>query len=402
MNQELTQEFLLKESSRLLRLAKKTKLESGGFGWLDKNGFLDESKNLEAWINFRMTYIFALAVISGDVDSRDYLEHGIRAMKEKFHDDENGGWYSVINNSEVIDSHKKAYELAFALLASSSAVFAGAAGAQELLELSIENLNQYYWEESTGLVVDVWNCEFTEAEEYRGINANMHMVEAFMAVFEATKDHIWLDRALRITEFVLKGAVEKYENLIPEHYLPDLTIQKNYNFDSPDHPFRPFGVVVGHLFEWSRLAIHLSECLQENRPAWLLDYAEKIYQNAKVIGWEVDGEKGFIYTTDFQGNPVTHIRMHWVVAEAIAAAWSFYQETGRSSFLEDYRNWWEYAIDFVIDPQQGFWRHELNSINQIDDKVWKGNPDIYHAYQAVIIALIPKCTGFASGILAMK
>ncbi|EEH65220.1 hypothetical protein HMPREF0058_1920, partial [Actinomyces urogenitalis DSM 15434] len=37
-------------------------------------------------------------------------------------------------------------------------------------------------------------------------------------------------------------------------------------------------------------------------------------------GWRVDGGPGFVYTTDFAGEPVVHERMHWVVCEGVSAA----------------------------------------------------------------------------------
>jgi mannose/cellobiose epimerase-like protein (N-acyl-D-glucosamine 2-epimerase family) len=346
-----------------------------------------------------MTYVFALASLGGDSDSNSYLVHGIKSMKVYFLDKKYGGWYSVVSPTSQIDSSKKAYELAFAILSTSAAVTVGSQGAEELLNSSVETLNKHFWEESTGLVVDVWNEYFTQSEEYRGINANMHMVEAFIALYDLTKDEIWRERSLRIAEFVLRGAVEKYENLIPEHYLPSLVLDKNYNLQIPAHPFRPYGIVIGHLFEWSRLAINLHRSLGAASPSWLMQDAAKIYSNAKRIGWFVDGSKGFIYTSDFVGKPVVTDRMHWVVAEAIGAAWSFYEETGEVSYKNDYLEWWQYAIDFVVDQEHGFWLHELNQRNQRTEKVWKGNPDIYHAYQATILSTLERPISFAQALV---
>ncbi len=39
---------------------------------------------------------------------------------------------------------------------------------------------------------------FSKTEEYRGGNANMHAVEAFLIVYDVTHDKKWLDRAIRV------------------------------------------------------------------------------------------------------------------------------------------------------------------------------------------------------------
>lgn len=45
--------------------------------------------------------------------------------------------------------------------------------------------------------------------------------------------------------------------------------------------------------------------------------AESLYQRAIKDAWNADGAPGIVYTTDWQGNPVVHDRMHWTLAEAI-------------------------------------------------------------------------------------
>ena len=77
--------------SKLIEFAKKSLVDSGGFGWLTATGDVDEKKNLAAWINFRMTYVFGLEKISGNDSATKYLQHGINAMRNLFHDEVNGG-----------------------------------------------------------------------------------------------------------------------------------------------------------------------------------------------------------------------------------------------------------------------------------------------------------------------
>ena len=44
-------------------------------------------------------------------------------------------------------------------------------------------------------------------------------------------------------------------------------------------------------------------------------------------GWNADGEPGIVYTTDWNGKPVVHDRMHWTLAEAINTSSCLYHAT---------------------------------------------------------------------------
>jgi mannose/cellobiose epimerase-like protein (N-acyl-D-glucosamine 2-epimerase family) len=37
----------------------------------------------------------------------------------------------------------------------------------------------------------------------------------------------------------------------------------------------------------------------------------------------------------------------------------------------------------------GSWHHELDPDNRPASAIWPGKPDVYHAYQAVLLTLLP-------------
>ena len=45
----------------------------------------------------------------------------------------------------------------------------------------------------------------------------------------------------------------------------------------------------------------------------------------------------------------------------------------------------EYLDDAVWDKEHGSWIHQLDKDNRPLDTVWPGKPDIYHAFQAMLI-----------------
>ncbi len=118
-------------------------------------------------------------------------------------------------------------------------------------------------------------------------------------------------------------------------------------------------------------------------------------------GWAVDGAEGFVYTTDFTGRPVVRDRLHWVLTEAIATAWTLHAATGIASYADWYGTWWAHAQGYFLDGS-GSWRHELNPSNSPASNVWEGKPDVYHAYQAALLPELGDAISFAGGARAMR
>src|SRR5690606_350035 len=153
-------------------------------------------------------------------------------------------------------------------------------------------------------VVESWDAGFTELEPYRGVNANMHTVEAYLAAADVTGDDAWLDRALRIAQRVVVDLAPQHAWRIPEHFDEAWQPLLDYNADSPADPFRPAGATIGHWLEWSRLALHVVAALEARGravPEGLETGARSLFEAAVEEGWSVDGDDGFVYTAPFEG-----------------------------------------------------------------------------------------------------
>ncbi|MCR6490204.1 AGE family epimerase/isomerase [Amycolatopsis sp. OK19-0408] len=381
------------EPARLLGFAADAAHPGGGFAWLDDTGRPVLDRPVETWITCRMTHVFALAQLQG-AETGEQVAHGVAALTGVLRDADHGGWYATTTLSE-----KRAYEHAFVVLAAASAVAAGAEGAEPLLTDALDVVERRFWEPAAGRVADVWDRGWTHLEAYRGANANMHTVEAFLAAADVTGDRVWAGRALSIVERLVHGEARAHGWLLPEHYDTGWHVLLEHNRDEPAHPFRPFGATIGHLFEWARLAVHLRRALGDDAPDWLVPDAAALFRTATEHGWAVDGHPGFVYTTDFAGTPVVRTRLHWVVAEAIAAAWTLHQATGDPGYLERFRQWCEHAEACFVDREHGSWHHELDPENRPAATVWAGKPDIYHAYQATLLPTLPPAASFAGALI---
>ncbi|GAA0262480.1 AGE family epimerase/isomerase [Cryptosporangium japonicum] len=381
------------ERDRLFDFAERSK-HPLGFGWLTDDGTLDADHPLELWITCRMTHVFALATLLGRPGAAELTDHGVRALTENFRDRENDGWFASISADGPVDDAKAAYPHSFVILAASSAAAAGRPGAEALLTDALAVNEQWFWREDDGMVVDSWNREFSTLDPYRGVNANMHTVEAYLAAADVTGDLVWQARADRITRRVLDWASGN-EWRIPEHFDEAWNPLLEYHRDQPRHQFQPYGATIGHGLEWSRLVLHLATASSADD---LRAGAVSLFDRAVADGWATDGADGFVYTTDWSGQPVVRDRLHWVVNEATNAAAALWIATGEARYEAPYQQWWDYAEQYLIDRRNGSWRHELDEHNAPSTSVWSGKPDAYHAVQATLIPQLPLAPSMATAL----
>ena len=385
--------WLEQETDRLLDFGRAARLASGGFGWLDTSGRVEEGRPTELWITCRMTYVFSLGALLGRPGCGALVDHGLAALDGLFRDAEHGGWFATVGDGAGAQAQEKgAYPHAFVILSTASAAAAGRPGARELLDEALEVSLRHFWDDDAGMVVESWDRAFTVSEPYRGVNANMHTVEAYLAAADVTGDVAWLERAARIVERVVHELAAGNDWRIPEHFDADWQPLMDYNADTPAHPFRPYGATVGHWLEWARLTLHTRAALAAaGRPApdWMLQDATALFDASVAEGWHADGTPGFVYTVDWDGAPVVRERMHWVLCEALGAAAALWSVTGEERFDEWYRTWWDYAAEHLLDREGGSWWHELDADQQVSRTVWAGKADLYHAVQATLIPRLP-------------
>lgn len=390
----------------LLRFAVRSAVPDG-FGWLDDGGEVASDHPTELWITCRMTHVAALGAlakeepIAGGPDASQLAQlagHGVDALRTgALRDKDRGGWRAAVQDGITVDGTKQAYGHAFVILAASSAVVADIPGATPLLDDALAVSDSRFWDEQQGLSVDAWDEQWTHCHDYRGINANMHTVEAYLAAGDVTGETLWHERAARIAQRVATWAHD-HDWRIPEHFTPTWAPLLDHHVDRPADPFQPYGATVGHGLEWARLLLATEASLADTVPSVLCDAAIALYDRAVSDGWAADGADGFVYTTDWQGSPVVTERMHWVVAEAINTAVALGRVTGDERYAHDLDRWWDYADTYLIDTEHGSWHHELDSHNRPSATIWPGKPDVYHAYQAALIEDVPLTPSFARAL----
>ena len=137
--------------------------------------------------------------------------------------------------------------------------------------------------------------------------------------------------------------------------------------------------------------------LNEDSEGYIIE-AENLFNRAVGDAWNVDGEPGIVYTTDWDGNPVVHDRMHWTLAEAINSSAVLYRVTQDEDYKEYYSEFMSYLDETVMDHDKGSWFHQLDEHNKLKGTVWPGKSDLYHALQAMIIPYSPVNLSIAKSI----
>ena len=384
--------FMNSLTEDLLRFGRRFPSPGGSSYYLGDDGTPWTDRPRQTFVTSRMAHSYVIGLFLGHEGSAELIDAALKGLRGELKDTEHGGWYPGVAADGSILPDKQCYAHAFVILAASSALIAGRPGAQELLEDALEAYDRFFWNEEEGMAYDTWNTEFTVLDDYRGLNANMHTVEAFLAAADCAGREEYRMRAGRIIDRVI-GWASANNWRIPEHFTKDWKPDLECNKDRPADQFKPYGATPGHGLEWSRLITQWAVSTYEGKEdpeaseklAHYVDAAQNLFLRAAEDGWFSDGAPGIVYTTDWNGKPVVHDRMHWVLAEGINTAATLYRVTGRDEYAQWYADFTEYLDEKVVDHVNGSWFHQMDRENHVIGTVWPGKNDLYHALQATLI-----------------
>ncbi len=352
-----------------------------GFCLLDHAGAALGADVQELHTTTRLVHAYSLGQLRGYQGASRIIDQGMAYLASHHKDPVHGGYFWALSDSGVHDPRKLAYGHVFVLLAAASAKMAGHPDADALLADIADVLDRRFWEEDAGLFSDEWNRDWTPFSTYRGMNANMHGVEALLAAYEATGEVLFLDRAGRILDFFVHQIAPANGWRLPEHYTAVWQIDRAY---AGNHMFRPAGTTPGHAFELGRLALQHWDLA--GRPAnGAPKAARNLIERALADAWLPDG--GLAYTLDFEGQVADGSRFWWPVTEAIGAISALIVMDRRAEDEIWYRRLWDFANAHFIDHAKGGWFPAIDDKGAPTSSIFTGKPDIYHSLQACLIPL---------------
>ena len=387
LNSTENKDFLKSLREELLVFGRRFPSEGGSSYYLGDDGTPWTDRPRETWITCRMAHVYSIGKMLGYDGCGELAAKAIKGISNELYDAKSSGWYAGLRADGEILPDKQCYAHAFVILAATSAYLADIEGAKDLLDKALKVYDDKFWDEKEGLAVDTWNTDFTELSSYRGLNANMHTVEAFLAAADALSDNKYRVRAGRIIDRVISWAKDNSWR-IPEHFKSDWTPDLECNIDNKADQFKPYGATPGHGIEWARLITQWATFTYSDDKVALnsyIDAAGKLYNTAVNDAWCENGEPGIAYTTDGDGNLVVTDRMHWALAEAINTSAVLYNVSKDTGYSDDYAMFMEYLDNYVHDKKNGSWFHQLDEQNKLIGTVWPGKSDLYHAFQSTLI-----------------
>jgi sulfoquinovose isomerase len=374
-------DWLAAEATRQFDFFANSLRDGDGFATLSHYGQSLSDMTQELHTTTRLVHSYALGHLWGHTGSQRIIDQGMAYLADHHRDPVHGGYLWALNGDEIVDSRKLAYGHMFVLLAAASAKIAGHPDADEMLADVSAVLEDRYWEEDTGLFLDELNRDWTPFSNYRGMNANMHGVEALLTAFEATGQNVYLGRAGRILEFFVDRIATQNGWRLPEHYTEDWHIDRDY---AGNPMFRPAGTTPGHSFELGRLLLqHWDLCGRPKGDA--PRKARRLIEHALNDAWLPEG--GFAYTLKFDGSVDISSRFWWPVTEAIGAVAALIKSERKAADEVWYRRLWMFAAENFVDHTHGGWFPEIDISGKATSTIFAGKPDIYHSVQACLFPL---------------
>lgn len=325
--------------------------EGGFYGCFLDNGesYAPEARHLVGSARYVLNYATAYQHYE-NAEHLKWAKWGLDYL-EQHHKQETGGYAWLLEHNVVTDDRILAYGQAFVLLAASTCLKAGISTAAATVAHVYNFLETYFWDESAEAYFDERDSTLETLSPYRGQNANMHMCEALLAAWQATKNVKYLDRAEQLAHKFAFDLAAQSDCQIWEHYDTDWKVDMKFNIDLPNDRYKPWGFQPGHQTEWTKLLLILDA--ERPNPKWL-PKAKALYDRAMQTGWD-DEFGGISYGIAPNGDVCAHEKYFWVQAETFAAAWRLYQATDEEKYLQDYNRIWEWSWDHLVDHEHGAW-----------------------------------------------
>lgn len=269
------------------------------------------------------------------------------------------GYVWTIKDHQADDKTQQAYGYAFVLLMYSRCFEYGITNSNEGIYRLFNLLENTFWQAEYGLYADELTTQ-GELDEYRGQNANMHICEAMIAAYSATKDVQFLNRAKLIADNICNQLTQQTNGLIWEHYSKEFNPDWQYNKQDPKNLYRPWGFQPGHQTEWTKLLLSINHYEPD---AWLVERAQFLFDEAYKAAWDHQ-HGGLVYGFDPDKNWCDDDKYFWVQAESFAAAALLHLVTDEGIYLDNYKSLWDYSWQNMVDHEYGAWFRVLKSDNQ--------------------------------------
>ncbi len=295
-------------------------------------------------VQARNLYVLSHAALLGDTTVTPAAERGYDFLIRNYQDTRHGGWYfSVTPSGDPLDPAKDLYAHAFLLFA--LAWLHRAFAAPDTLTHAARTMDLLH----ARLALPAGGFHSKASADWQPLpgpleqNPHMHLLEATLALHEASDDPRWLDEADRL--------VQLFDHRL---YHPATgTLREFFSADWQLHPDRGHIVEPGHQFEWVWL---LHKYRQRGGAHQITPQANALFTFALRHGFDHEYQ-GIHDQVGPDGTPVLRTRRIWPVVEAIKTC-VVMTEAGQDSRTQADRLATQLFRDFLPEDRPG-WHETL-------------------------------------------
>ena len=275
---------------------------------------------------------------------------------------EDGGFVHLLSPDGIcVDATRDTYDHAFVLLALAWYLRAtGDPAAREWIERTLMFLNGTLWDEVTG--------SFHEAKPDRlprRQNPHMHMLEAFLALFEATEDERFLARARSLVRLLERRFFVTRTGTLGEFFTESW---------APAEGLEGLLREPGHHFEWVWLLTEYERLTGEPTGAW----RGPLFAFAAGPGTEP--ETGLVYDgVNEDGTVQSASKRCWVQTEALKASLVENDEPRTVQILKNL------FARYLATTMPGLWVDQLTGDNAPGSTTVPAST-LYHVFVALVAA----------------
>ena len=283
------------------------KVSGGHYEQLGVDGLPDLTAHNRVRVQARQIFSYAYAYSKGwlptGADMANELLHFM--VSHALHPTARQGFSHLMDaRFNVVDAKQDLYDHAFIFLAY-SAVYRATAN-KDVLDAATQLLS--YWDEHFGSIVGGWHEGDYDAP-HRRQNPHMHLFEAFMSLYECSRDVRWLARASEIFALFQVHFFDSKRGVVLEYF--------NHNWQPHAGEFGT-QIEPGHMMEW----VWLLRWYQRLSGHDVSRYTQPLYVKALELGFYGQSKLMFDFVyIDSDANVTLHsgTKRCWPTTELIKA-----------------------------------------------------------------------------------
>ena len=353
------------------------------------------------WTNSRAAEIYSDSIYL------NYAQHGFEFLRDKMWDNENGGFYSLVNKKgdpiHQQGQEKTAYGNSFAIYG--LAEYYRASGNKEALALAKKTFNWleehshdpeykgYYQSlELDGTPIErTTDFPSTSDVGYKDQNSSIHLLEAFTTLYEVWPDDVLGERVeellllIRDTITTDKG----YLTLFLEKDWTPVSFKEESKEEIAKH-FYLDHVSFGHDVETAYLMLEASHALGLN-DSITLQKGKKMVDHSLRTGWDTElgglYDGGYYYKGEDKMTIVNDEKNWWSQAEGLNTLliMNKYFPDDELNYRTYFDKLWYYTQTYIMDDEHGGWYEwgidkRPESKTALKGHIWKA---AYHNFRAL-------------------